>query len=69
MTLESLMKVLGITAEKTFINIQNVGNTVSASIPLAIKDARDNGRLYAGQKVLLSGFGVGLSYGTVLIQT
>ncbi len=69
MTLESLIKVLGVSSEKIFININDVGNTVSASIPLAIKDARDNGRLKTGQKVLLSGFGVGLSYGTVLIHT
>ena len=68
MTLESLIKILRLDEEKVFINISNIGNTVSASIPIAIKDAMDQGRVNTGQKVLLSGFGVGLSYGAVLME-
>ena len=53
---------------KVFININSIGNTVSASIPIALKDAADKGLLIKGMKVVLSGFGVGLSYGTILIK-
>ncbi|MES2330083.1 MAG: ketoacyl-ACP synthase III [Bacteroidota bacterium] len=68
LTIDSLVKKLKLDTNKVFINIQNIGNTVSASIPIAVKDAMDSGRLQKGNKMLLSGFGVGLAYGTVLIQ-
>lgn len=69
MTLESLVKVLHLDREKVFINISHIGNTVSASIPIALKDAMDAGKIRKGQKIILSGFGVGLSYGTILMRT
>ena len=69
MTIESLMKILKIEKDKVFLNIREIGNTVSASIPIAYKDAKDAGILKTGQKVILSGFGVGLSYGTVLLKS
>lgn len=69
LTLDSLIKILRLTPEQCFINIQDIGNTVSASIPIALKDAMDAGRISKGQKIILSGFGVGLSYGAVLIHT
>jgi 3-oxoacyl-[acyl-carrier-protein] synthase-3 len=68
MTLTSLIKSLKISESKVFINISAIGNTVSASIPIALKDANDKGLLKTGMKVVLSGFGVGLSYGTILIK-
>jgi 3-oxoacyl-[acyl-carrier-protein] synthase III len=68
MTLESVIKALGIRKEKVFINISQIGNTVSSSIPIAIKDAMDEGRIGKGSCVILSGFGVGLSYGTILME-
>jgi 3-oxoacyl-[acyl-carrier-protein] synthase III len=68
MTLDSLVKKLRLDQDKVFINLTNIGNTVSASIPIALKDALDQGRIEDGSKVLLSGFGVGMSYGSVLIQ-
>jgi 3-oxoacyl-[acyl-carrier-protein] synthase-3 len=68
MTLTSLIKTLKIKEDKVFININSIGNTVSASIPIALKEAADKGLLIKGMKVILSGFGVGLSYGTILIK-
>jgi len=68
MTLDTIAKILRLDREKVFINIYNIGNTVSASIPIAIKDAIIQGKLIRGQKVLLSGFGVGMSYGTILME-
>jgi 3-oxoacyl-[acyl-carrier-protein] synthase-3 len=66
MTLESLVRILKLDPEKVVINIQQLGNTVSASIPLAVKEALDTDRLQKGMKVILCGFGVGLSCGTIL---
>lgn len=68
LTLDSLQKALKIPDEKMFRNIKNYGNTVSSSIPIALAQAHENGLINKGNLVLLSGFGVGLSYGSVLIQ-
>lgn len=68
MTLDSLIKGSKIDPEKVFSNIQDVGNLVSASIPVALKDALTAGRLKKGDLVLLSGFGVGLSWGTIILK-
>ena len=68
MTLDSLMRILQLENDQFFTNIKEIGNTVSASIPIAIKDAMDQGKLKKGQHVVLSGFGVGLSYGTILMK-
>lgn len=68
MALDSLIRLLEIKPEKVFINLDQVGNTVSASIPIALKDAIDQGKVSSGDKVLLSGFGVGLSWATAIIQ-
>ena len=68
MTLDSLIKVLAIDKNKVFTNLTNKGNTVSASIPIAIKDALQACILKRGYLLLLSGFGVGMSYATMLIK-
>lgn len=68
MTLDSLIKMLKINPEKSYTNIKNVGNTVSASIPIALKDAVDEGKLKRGDLILLSGFGVGLSWGSIIMK-
>lgn len=68
LTLDSLVKILKINPEKFFTNIENIGNTVSSSIPIAIADARKKGWLEEGNLVLLTGFGVGLSYGSILYK-
>ena len=68
MTLESIMKILKLDEEKVFINICNIGNTISASIPIALKDAVDQKKIDRGSTLILSGFGVGLSYGSILME-
>jgi len=57
-----------IEAGKSFRNLSHIGNTVSASIPIALKDAIDQGQVRPGHKVLLVGFGVGLSYASAIIR-
>ena len=68
MTLESIRKSMKLNEEQVFINIQNIGNTVSASIPIALRDAIDQGGIDNGSTLIISGFGVGLSYGTILME-
>ena len=68
MTIESLIRILKINKEKVFINISEIGNTVSASIPIAMKDALDQNIIESDSRIIISGFGVGLSYGTLLME-
>ena len=68
MTLESIMRLMKLSNEQVFINVYNVGNTVSASIPITLKDAIDQDKINTGSTLILSGFGVGLSYGTILMD-
>ena len=68
LTLDSLVKMLKIKEEKVFFNLENIGNTVSSSLPIALKDAVDAGKLKKGDMVLLSGFGVGLSWGSIIMK-
>jgi 3-oxoacyl-[acyl-carrier-protein] synthase-3 len=50
------------------VNIDRYGNTSAASIPLALAEAAEDGRLRAGDLVLLSGFGAGMTWGSALIR-
>jgi 3-oxoacyl-[acyl-carrier-protein] synthase III len=59
---------LGIPEEKTVVNVHKYGNTSSGSIPLALADAADDGRLEPGKLVLLTGMGAGLTWGSALIE-
>lgn len=66
--LEHLRKKIGIDPEKFFISISQTGNTVSSTIPIALKEAVDQGVLVQGMKVMLVGFGVGLSWGGLMVN-
>jgi 3-oxoacyl-[acyl-carrier-protein] synthase III len=59
---------LGIPSEKTVVNVDRYGNTSSGSIPLALADARTQGRLQDGALVLMTGMGAGLTWGSALIE-
>jgi 3-oxoacyl-[acyl-carrier-protein] synthase-3 len=61
-------KKLGVPAERTVVNVHRYGNTSSGSIPLALADAADDGRLAPGKLVLLTGMGAGLTWGSALIE-
>lgn len=68
MALESLVQQLAIEQQRVVVNLEDIGNTVSASIPIALKQAQAAGRLKEGHRVVLSGFGAGLSWSTLLLQ-
>jgi 3-oxoacyl-[acyl-carrier-protein] synthase-3 len=59
---------LGIPLEKTIVNVDRYGNTSSGSIPLALEEARDEGRLHDGALILMTGMGAGLTWGSALIE-
>jgi 3-oxoacyl-[acyl-carrier-protein] synthase-3 len=66
--LDTLRGALQIPQEKMVYDLAEVGNLVSASIPVALKRAFDAGRAQPGQLALLCGFGVGLSWGNALVE-
>ena len=61
-------KRLGVPEEKVFINLERFGNTSAASIPIALTEAREQGRFAKGDLVLLTAFGAGLTWGSALMR-
>jgi 3-oxoacyl-[acyl-carrier-protein] synthase-3 len=59
---------LGISEDRCLINIDRVGNTSAASIPLALADGVESGALRAGHRVVLTGFGGGLTWGSTSLR-
>jgi len=66
--IEAAAQRLGIPSERTLVNIERYGNTSSASIPLALFEAVDDGRVRDGDLLLLSGFGAGMTWASALMQ-
>jgi 3-oxoacyl-[acyl-carrier-protein] synthase-3 len=66
--IQSAVESLGIDPGKVFNNVDRFGNTSSASIPLALDQAYRQQRIRRGDLLLLSGFGAGLAWGTVLFR-
>ncbi len=66
--LNYLKTLCNIPDEKFFLEMQDIGNTVSASIPIALKLALNQGKIKAGFKVLVAGFGVGYSWGAGILE-
>lgn len=59
---------MGIAREKVVMNLDRLGNTSSASIPLALAEAVDTGMVKEGALVMMVGFGAGLTWGSVLVR-
>jgi 3-oxoacyl-[acyl-carrier-protein] synthase III len=59
---------LGIPRERMVVNVDRYGNTSSGSIPLALADAQEDGRLKEGDLVLMTGMGAGLTWGSALME-
>lgn len=66
--LESLRKKTKIPEDKFYLAYEKFGNTVSSTIPIALKEALLEGSLKPGMKVMLVGFGVGYSWGGVIVD-
>lgn len=68
LVIDNIIRHLRLPNEKVFVNYQEIGNTVSASIPIAIKGALDSKRLKNGYKIMIVGFGVGYSWGGCIVN-
>jgi 3-oxoacyl-[acyl-carrier-protein] synthase-3 len=66
--LEHLRKKLGIRPDRFALALEHCGNTVSSSIPIALREASDAGKLRPGALVMLVGFGVGYSWAASLLR-
>jgi len=66
--IEAAATRLGIPMERVAVVVDRTGNTSSASVPLALADAADAGRLHAGDHVLMSGFGAGMAWASTVIR-
>lgn len=64
---EVISKKLKIPFEKFYMNMERYGNTSSASIPIALNELDEKGLLERGDKIILTGFGGGMTWGTMLI--
>ena len=65
---EFAAKKLKVDIEKFYVNLDRYGNTSSASIPIALDEMNKNGLLKKGDKIILVGFGGGLTWGSTLIK-
>ena len=66
--IETAAKNLGVSLDKFVINIDKHANTSSASIPIALHEAIENGRIKQGDKVAFVGFGAGLTFGAIITE-
>ncbi len=66
--IESAMDRIGLPMDKVFCNIHKYGNTSAASIPIALTEARDEGKLIKDKLVCIPAFGAGLAWGHMLLR-
>lgn len=66
--INSIVGHTGLRPEALVTNLDKYGNTASASIPIALTEALDAGRIHGGDTVLLAGFGAGMTWGSVLLE-
>ena len=66
--IDTALKRLGIPREKAALVLQRTGNTSAASIPLALVDALDAGRVVPGDLLLLVGFGAGMTSAAAVLR-
>jgi 3-oxoacyl-[acyl-carrier-protein] synthase-3 len=66
--IDAAAKRLGLPSDKVFVNVGKYGNTSAASIPIALCEARDTGRITSGSTVVTVGFGAGLTWGSCVMR-
>jgi 3-oxoacyl-[acyl-carrier-protein] synthase-3 len=66
--IESVAKGLGLPMDKMYVNVDRYGNTSAASVPIALSEAVDSGRIKIGDKVVLVAFGAGLTSGAIALE-
>lgn len=66
--IESVAKRLKISIDKFPMNIEKYGNTSGASVPILLDEMNKNGKLKSGDKIVLEGFGAGLTWGAIMLE-
>lgn len=66
--LNTIRKVCKLDKEKFYVNLAETGNTVSSTVFIGLKDCLEKGNIKAGNKVMVTGFGVGLSWGGTILK-
>lgn len=66
--LNTIRKVCVLPKDKFYVNLQETGNTVSSTVLIGLKDCMVKGFIKSGDKVMISGFGVGLSWGGAILS-
>lgn len=66
--LNTIRKVCVLPKDKFYVNLSTTGNTVSSTVLIGLKDCIDNGTIKTGDKVMITGFGVGLSWGGTILK-
>lgn len=66
--LNTIRKVCLLPKDKFYVNLEETGNTVSSTVLIALKDCLDKGIIQPGMKVMITGFGVGLSWGGTILK-
>ena len=66
--IEAVAKRLALPADKVFINIANYGNTSAATIPIALCEALEQGRINKGDVIVMDAFGAGLTWGALVMR-
>lgn len=66
--LNTIRKVCKLDIDKFYINLVETGNTVSSTVLIGLKDCLENGTINAGDNVMATGFGVGLSWGGTMLK-
>jgi len=66
--IDSAAKRLKLSEDKIMVNLDKYANTSGASIPIALCEARDQGRIHKGDNVVMVGFGAGLTYGSLVVK-
>lgn len=65
--LNTIRKVCALPKDKFYVNIEETGNTVSSTVLIALKDCLNTNKITSGMRVMVSGFGVGLSWGGTVL--
>ena len=66
--LNTIRKVCALPRDKFYMNLSNTGNTVSSTVLIGLRECIDNQTIKSGDKVMISGFGVGLSWGGTILR-
>ena len=66
--IEATAKHANVPMDKVYVNVDRYGNTSSASVPIALDEAIESGRIKEGMNVMLVAFGAGFTWGSMIVR-